>query len=92
MGAKGQPKTGGRQKGSPNKTSSSLRQKFQTFSEERFDDIIAAWDEIDDPKDKVKAYIELCSFALPKLQAIQLDANIKKESDVEEDLRRLSEE
>ena len=54
--------------------------------------MIEAWEAIDDPKDKLKAYTDLYTYALPKLQAVQLDANIKKESDVEEDLKALSEE
>jgi hypothetical protein len=54
--------------------------------------VIEAWEAIEDPKDKLKAYTDLCTYALPKLQAVQLDANIKKESDVEEDLKALSEE
>lgn len=92
MGAKGQPKTGGRQKGSPNIKSSSLRKRFQDFADDNLDEVIQAWNEIDDPKDKVKAYIEICAYALPKLQAVQLDASIQKVNDIEEDLRKLAED
>lgn len=92
MGAKGQPKTGGRQKGTPNIKSSSLRKRFQDFADENLEAVIEAWNAIDDPKDKVKAYIDICGYALPKLQAVQLDANISHASDVEEDLKRLAEE
>jgi hypothetical protein len=92
MGAKGQPKTGGRQKGSLNKVGGSLRDKIRAFAEDNFDKVIEAWEAIDDPKDKLKAYTDLCTYALPKLQAVQLDANINKVSDVEEDLKALSEE
>ena len=92
MGAKGQPKTGGRSKGTPNKIQYGLRDKIREFAESNFDKVIEAWEAIEDPKDKLKAYTDLCTYALPKLQAVQLDANIKKESDVEEDLKALSEE
>lgn len=92
MGAKGQPKTGGRKKGTPNIKSSSLRRRFQDFAEENLEAVIEAWNAIDEPKDKVKAYIDICSYALPKLQAVQLDASISKQSDIEEDLRKLAEE
>ncbi|MEE0968977.1 MAG: hypothetical protein U0M06_06360 [Clostridia bacterium] len=92
MGAKGQPKTGGRQKGSLNKVGGGLRDKIRAFAEDNFDKVIEAWEAIDDPKDKLKAYTDLCTYALPKLQAVQLDANINKVSDVEEDLKALSEE
>lgn len=92
MGAKGQPKTGGRQKGTPNVRSSSLRKRFQDFAEENLDEVIAAWNQIDDPKDKVKAYIDICSYAIPKLQAVQVDASIQKANDIEDDLRKLAED
>lgn len=92
MGAKGQPKTGGRQKGTPNIKSSSLRKRFQDFADENLEAVIQAWNEIDDPKDKVKAYIDICAYALPKLQAIQMDANVSHASSVEDDLKKLSEE
>lgn len=92
MGAKGQPKTGGRVAGTPNKRTYALRDKIRNFTEDNFDEVIAAWHMIDEPKDKIKAYIDLCAYAVPKLQAVQLDANISKASDVEDDLRMLAEE
>lgn len=92
MGAKGQPKTGGRTKGTPNKLAYALRDKIREFSEDNFEEVIAAWHQIDEPKDKIKAYIDLCAYAIPKLQAIQMDANVSHQSDIEEDLRKLSEE
>lgn len=90
--AKGSPKTGGRVAGTPNKTSSSLRQKIKDFGEENFDEVVAAWNCITDPKDKVKSYIDIISYAIPKLQAVQVDANVQKHSSVEDDLRALAEE
>lgn len=92
MGAKGEPKTGGRTKGTPNKRTYALRDKIREFSEENFDEVIEAWHRIDEPKDKIKAYIELTAYAMPKLQAIQVDANVSHQSDVEDDLRKLAEE
>lgn len=89
---KGLPKTGGRVAGTPNKVKYDLRQKIKDFADENFDEVIEAWRSIDDPKDKLKAYVDLCTYALPKLQAVQLDANIKRESDIEEDLKALSED
>ena len=89
---KGLPKTGGRVAGTPNKVKYDLRQKIKDFADENFDAVIDVWRSIEDPKDKLKAYIDLCTYALPKLQAVQLDANINKASDVEDDLKALSEE
>lgn len=91
MGAKGQPKTGGRVAGTPNKVKDGLRQKIQNFADENFDEVIAAWHEITEPDKKIKAYNDICAYALPKLQAVQLDANIQRTNDIEEDLRKLAE-
>jgi len=85
------PKYGGRQKGTPNKTNSSIRQRISQFVEENFDEAVAAWKEIDDPKDKLKAYTDLCTYAVPKLQAVQVEANISQKSSVVDDLKELSE-
>lgn len=92
MFKKGQPKTGGRKKGTPNKDTSGLRQKFLDFAESRYEDALLAFDQIVEPEKKVKAYIDICSYALPKLQAVQLDANVNTQSSVEDDLKRLAEE
>lgn len=92
MGAKGQPKTGGRQKGTPNKIKNTLREQIMNFAEENFEEVITAWHSIDEPDKKIKAYNDICAYALPKLQAVQLDANIQKASSIEDDLRKLAEE
>ena len=42
MGAKGQPKTGGRSKGTPNKIQYGLRDKIREFAESNFDKVIEA--------------------------------------------------
>lgn len=89
---KGTAKTGGRVAGTPNRIQTPLRDKIKNFGEENFEEVIAAWNCITDPKDKVKAYIDIISFAIPKLQAVQMDANIQRQSSVEEDLKKLSEE
>jgi hypothetical protein len=90
--AKGSPKTGGRKAGTPNKVQSPLRDKIKAFGEENFEEVIAAWNCIADPKDKVKAYIDIIAYAIPKLQAVQMDANIQRQSSIEDDLKKLSEE
>lgn len=89
---KGQQKTGGRKKGTPNKATDGLRQKFLDFAESRYEDALLAFDQITEPEKKVKAYIDICSYALPKLQAVQLDATVNNQSSVEDDLRKLAEE
>lgn len=92
MAGKGKPKTGGRQKGTPNKVKNNLRERLQMFAEENFDEVVEAWRQIEEPEKKLKAYVDICSYALPKLQAVQLDANVRNESDIEADLKALAEE
>ena len=92
MGAKGQPKTGGRQKGTPNKVKDGLRERISNFAEENFDEVVEAWKQIQEPDKKIKAYNDICAYALPKLQAVQLDANVNRASSIEDDLRALAED
>lgn len=89
---KGTPKTGGRVAGTPNKKKSFLREKIAQFTEDNFDLVIQDWRLIPDAKDRVKAYIDLCAYAIPKLQAVQMDANVSHSTDVEDDLKRLAED
>lgn len=92
MGAKGQPKTGGRVKGTPNKIKNDLRVRIQNFAEENFEEVVEAWKQIQEPDKKIKAYNDICAYALPKLQAVQLDATVNRASNIEDDLRALAEE
>lgn len=92
MAGYGKPKTGGRAAGTPNKSTASVRQRISQFVEDNFDEAVATWKQIEDPKDKLKAYTDLCTYAVPKLQAIQLDANVSSQSSVEDDLKALSQD
>jgi hypothetical protein len=50
-----------------------------------------AWKKLED-KDKVKLYTDLIKFSVPTLQSVDLNATVKKEDEVEEDLKELAEE
>jgi hypothetical protein len=50
------------------------------------------WQSIEEPDKKLKLYLDLCAFVLPKLQAVQADINVNKVSDIEDDLRKLAKE
>ena len=90
---KGAPKTGGRKKGTPNKVTSDLRARIAAFLDERWEDAVEAWGQIDSPASKVRLYIDLASFCLPRMQSISMDATVmKKESSVEDDLKELSQD
>ena len=84
--AKDRTKTGGRQKGSLNKVNNELREKINEFLEDEFDSVKDAIQALEG-KDKVKYYLDLLQYGLPKLQAMQLENDFDKLSD--EDLDRL---
>ena len=88
----GKGRLGGRQKGTPNTIHNNLRERISVFLTDNWDEAVKAWKDIDEPKDKLKLYIDLASFGVPKLQAVQLDATINKTDSIEDDLRQLSED
>lgn len=83
---------GGRQKGTKNKVANPLREKIAKFLEDNWEEAENAWKSINEPKDKVKLYIDLSAYVMPKLQSIQLEADVKSTNSVQEDLISLSEE
>lgn len=89
---KGQPKVGGRKKGTPNKVSKDLRERIRLFLDDKWDEAVKTWETIDKPGEKLRLYIDLSRFVLPVLQSVSLDATVKKEDNAEDDLRELGEE
>jgi hypothetical protein len=64
-------KTGGRIKGTPNKNTAELREQFQQLVNDNIDllnDDIKALE----PKDRIKAILDLSKFILPTLKATEL--------------------
>src|SRR3972149_5572625 len=55
-------KTGGRSKGTPNKNTVELREKFTLLLENNFDK----------PKDRVKTLLDVAKFVVPTLKAIEV--------------------
>ena len=86
------PKTGGRKKGTPNAVSKDLRSRISAFLSDNFDEAVQSWRDLSDPRDKLRLYIDLASFGIPKLQAVSVEATVAKADSVEEDLKALSEE
>lgn len=88
----GRGRLGGRAKGTPNVIHNNLRERISAFLTDNWEEAVEAWKNIEEPKDKLKLYIDLASFGVPKLQAVQLEATINKADSIEDDLRQLSEE
>ncbi len=72
-------KTGGRKEGSPNVTTKATREAFQLLVDRNFDSLekwiqtVAA----DDPHKAFGMVMDLASFCVPKLKAIELTGDMK---------------
>lgn len=75
--AKGK-KTGGREQGTPNKVTKELRNIINDFLNEKIEQVQKDF-EILEPKDRVKIYIELLQYSLPKYQSIDSTFNLSIE-------------
>lgn len=69
-----------------------LRERINLFLQENWQEAEEAWRDLTDSKDKLRLYIDLAKFVIPSLQAVSLDATVKQEDGVEDDLKRLAEE
>lgn len=67
-------KFGGRQKGSPNRTTKEIRNLFQQLLETNFTKLQSDLDKLK-PEQRVKAILELAKFVVPTLKAIDLSTD-----------------
>ncbi len=65
-------KTGGRIAGTPNKTTGELREKINQFVSSTLDTVIQDFSTLT-PESRIKYFIQILSFALPKLSEKDLD-------------------
>jgi len=65
-------KTGGRAKGTPNRTTAEIRVKYQLLIDEVIDKLKEDIESLE-PKDRIRAIIELSKFVLPTLKATDLN-------------------
>ncbi|MFL9845131.1 hypothetical protein [Flavobacterium rhizosphaerae] len=70
-------KTGGRRKGTPNKTTAEIRSAFQCLVEDNLDTINKDL-KIMEPEQRLKYIIDLAKFVVPQLKAIELSSNSEK--------------
>ena len=64
-------KTGGRTKGTTNKTTAEVRKQFSLLLENNFDKLQNDIDALE-PKDRIKTILELAKFVLPTLKTMEL--------------------
>ena len=86
-------KTGGRQKGTPNKTTAFSKQVIQeivsdyTNSENLMNDLAAL-----EPKERLDVMIKLMGFITPKPQSVDMPLTTEKVKTIEDTLAELSKE
>jgi len=66
-----QKRIGGRQKGTPNKTTAEIRAKYQSLIESCIDGLKSDLQSLE-PKERIKAVIELSKFVIPTMKATEL--------------------
>lgn len=82
-------KTGGRKAGTPNKVTADLRQWITTFIDDNREQIQKDWAQLE-PKDRIQLFEKLLKYALPTLQAMQLQTEFDRMT--ESDLDRIIDE
>jgi len=82
--------TAGRPKGVGNKLPNTLRKNILDFISTEFKNIQSVYDELP-PKEKLRFYVDLLQYSLPKLQAMSLDIDFDKmsEEQLDEIIERL---
>lgn len=85
----GRGRLGGRAKGTPNKITVDAKAVIKDIVNDNAEEARKKLSLIADPKDWLDMYIKLCSFVLPKLSAVQVDADVKQ-SDLKSELEELS--
>lgn len=65
-------KFGGRTKGTPNKMTNEIRERFQTLLNDNLDKMQSDLDALE-PKERLKTLLELANYVLPKLRTIDVN-------------------
>ena len=73
---KGKKKTGGRKKGSKNKATSSIKERIKEYIDSDFDTILNDINQLD-PQERIKTFLKLLEFVLPKEKQSQEEGEQK---------------
>lgn len=87
----GRGRMGGRAKGTPNKTTQSMRALLTKFCEENYEDFVETYQRVLNPKERCELYLKAQSFVTPKLNAVDLDMK-NVDNSFKSELERMSEE
>jgi hypothetical protein len=77
-GQSGNP--GGRPKGSANKVTSKLRETITDFLDEKFEKVKEDFEKLK-PGERIRMYLELLQFGVPKLQSVHLETDFDNLTD-----------
>ena len=69
---KGHSKQGGRQSGTPNRTTSDLKTRISALLDTQFDTVVEDLNALE-PKDRVMAYLKFLEYVLPKQREQRID-------------------
>jgi hypothetical protein len=77
-------KFGGRTKGTPNKTTAELRERFTLLLETNMDRIQSDLDTLE-PKDRIRTLLEISKFIIPTLKAVDNTINpVRSDFDIKD--------
>jgi hypothetical protein len=76
--SKGHTKSGGRKRGTPNKISSDLRARIKLFLDNNFENFESDMSNLESAE-RVRFYIKLMEFVMPKQKSMELNAIDKTE-------------
>lgn len=87
----GRGRMGGREKGTPNKTTQSMRALLTQFCQDYYEDFVDTYERVLNPKERCELYLKAQSFVTPKLNAVDLDMKTTDNS-FKSELERMAEE
>lgn len=88
---KGAPKSGGRVKGTPNKVTGVTKEILANIAQGMMKEIPRILSQLE-PKDKIKTWLEIVSYIIPKPQKIDVDFSSKQAFTIEARLKELAAE
>jgi hypothetical protein len=84
-------KTGGREKGTPNKTTKELKQVLHSVIEQQLETIEEDLQKLD-PKDRLNILLRLVEYVLPKQREQKIDFNSLTDTEIDELINRITDE
>lgn len=82
----------GRPPGALNRIAKPVKERISDFLTEKFGELPTIWERLE-PKEQARLLVDLLPYSVPKMQAIQMDADINfsnmSENDLDEIVKRL---